>query len=267
MSTGALQDLLAPSTWPLFVLLTGRVGGLMLSAPLWSTPMLPRIVRAGLTVLLSAALLPAALDARPDAHYVALPLLLVGELLVGLGIGLAAAILVQGITFGGEVLAVQMGLGFGQAVNPMFQEETTGTGQLYGGLAILLYLAVGGHLMLVSGLADSLRVIPPGMALKMEFAPTAIVGMVTEFFSTALRAAAPVMGVLLLTNVALAILYRAVPQMNAILVAFPLTIGVGLIAFGACLPMLASSVLSWMQMIPEELANVIEAYRAMVAGG
>jgi flagellar biosynthetic protein FliR len=50
------------------------------------------------------------------------------------------------------------------------------------------------------------------------------------------RIAAPVLVTLLLTNAALGVLSRTIPQVNVFVVGFPVNVGVGLIMLGASLP-------------------------------
>ena len=167
------------------------------------------------------------------------------EVLIGVAIGLTAAVIVQGVAYAGEVVAMQMGLALGPALSPMPDLEVSGVGQIKGLLALLIYLAVGGHLMLLRGLAESLRSVPPGAPVGLDSGSGCIL-LFGSLFSTAIRTAAPVMVALLLTNAALAILNRAVPQMNAMMVLVPLSIGVGLIMLGAALPFLANDIGGWM---------------------
>ena len=220
--TDALTAMLAPQRWPTFVLITARLSGLMMTAPLWSMTALPRVVRGAITVVLAAVLLPLADPARVPEHVLELPFPVASELLVGIVIGLAAAVLVQGASLGGEVLSLQMGLSLGPALAPMPEVPISGIGQLQSMLALLVYVGMGGHLMLIRGLADSIRVLPPGTLVGFEGGRTAI-ELAGGLFASALRTAAPVMVSLLLGNLALAVLSRAVPQFNAMMVSLPLS--------------------------------------------
>ena len=91
-----LQSALSPERWPQFVLITARLGGLMVTAPLWSLTTLPRLARAALTVVLAIVLLPSAPAAPVAPQVLQLPLPMAMELAIGLVTGLAAAVLVQG---------------------------------------------------------------------------------------------------------------------------------------------------------------------------
>ncbi|HRX19697.1 MAG TPA: flagellar biosynthetic protein FliR, partial [Gemmatimonadales bacterium] len=78
-------------------------------------------------------------------------------------------------------------------------------------------------------------------------------------FSVAVRVAAPVMVALLVTNLALAVLNRAVPQLNTMMVAVPITVGVGLIGLGATLALVGGEVTRWVSGLDDALAGLLVA--------
>jgi flagellar biosynthetic protein FliR len=212
-----LARLFDPAAWPTFVLVSARLGGLMIAAPLWSMSALPRSIRAAITVVLALVLVPVAPRAAlPETAFV-LPLPLATELLIGLAIGLTAGVLVQAAVLAGEVISLQMGISLGAALGASPELEAPGVGQFQQLLALFLYVAVGGHLLLLEGLARSLQAIPPGSPVSLPAAGGAVALMLGSLFSCALSVAARVMVTLLLVNLALAALSRAVPQLNAMM--------------------------------------------------
>ncbi|HXE56385.1 MAG TPA: flagellar biosynthetic protein FliR [Gemmatimonadales bacterium] len=255
----SLGEALAPANWPVFALVSGRVTGLVLTGPLWAMSAVPRTVRGALVVTLSLLLLP--LAPRPttvDAGALALPI--AAELLVGVAVGLAAAVLMHAMAVAGEVAAVQTGLNLGPVLSPMGEGTVTGVGELKSYLALALYVSLGGHLMLVRGLGESLVSIPPGGPYELGVGLRAALTVAGTVFGTAVRAAAPVMVAMLLANLALAILSRAVPQLNAMAVAFPVTIGLGLVVLGASLPLLGGLVAGWVGEIPGRIDLILRAF-------
>ena len=258
----AWDPLLRPDAWPTFVFITARLTGLFFIAPLWSMTGLPRLARAAILVLLALVLLPGAPRVPMPEHALELPVPLAMEMLLGLAIGMTAAVVVHGAAMCGEVVSMQMGLSLGPALAPMPDVEASGVSQIQSLMAVVIYVGVGGHLMLLRGIADSLQVLPPGAPFALADGGRTIVAMVGTVFLTALRTGAPVIVALLVTNVALAILSRAVPQLNAMMVSFPMTIAVGLIMVGASLPMAAGTIDVWMRDLPLRIAEVTGAFGA-----
>ena len=85
-----LLDALTPINWPTFAILSARVAGLVLSAPIWSGYFVPKTVRLAFAVLLTLLLLPATSPVAVPEGMAMLPLMMAGELLLGVAIGMAA---------------------------------------------------------------------------------------------------------------------------------------------------------------------------------
>jgi flagellar biosynthetic protein FliR len=262
----AWSAILSPEMWPTFVFITARLVGLFSVAPLWSMGALPRTARAAILVVMALVLLPGAPHVRMPEQVLELPVPIAMEVLLGLSIGLVAAVVVQGAGLAGELVSLQMGLQLGPALAPMVEFEASGVAQLHTMLATVIYVMAGGHLMMLQGIADSLHAVPPGSPMELGEGARAITAIAGTLFSSAVRTGGPVIVALLVTNVALAILSRAVPQLNAMMVSFPLTIAVGLIMIGAALPITAGTLDGWVHELPGRIAVVTGAFRALPAG-
>ena len=266
MTSPGLLELVGMQDMPAFVLVSARVSGLFLAAPLWSMAGMPKSVRAAAAVLLSVILLPALGPVAPlPDDQLAMSVILASETLVGLAIGLTGAFLMHGVVLAGEVMSMQMGLSLGQALGSLPEGATVGVGQLLGYFALTIYLTFGGHLTLYQGLAASFAAIPPGKALIAVAGGREVADLAATVFGTGIRAATPVMVALLLANLALAILGKAVPQLNVMMLAFPVTISIGLIAFGAALPFLAQYLAAGVEGLPGQVGRTIGAFTAVPA--
>jgi flagellar biosynthetic protein FliR len=154
-----------------------------------------------------------------------------------------------------------MGLSLGQALGSLPEGATVGVGQLKGYFASLLYLSLGGHLTLYQALAASFRAVPAGQAAAGLEGGRLVAELAATVFSSGIRAAAPVMVALLLANLALAILGKAVPQLNVMMLSFPVTIAIGMIALGASLPFLAAYLAGQIEALPALLGRTIGAFQ------
>lgn len=234
MTAPGLLDLVGVQDMPAFVLVSARVSGLFLAAPLWSMAGMPKSVRAAAAVLLSVILLPALgpVPRLPDDQ-LAMSVILASETLVGLAIGLTGAFLMHGVVLAGEVMSMQMGLSLGQALGSLPEGATVGVGQLLGYFALTIYLTFGGHLTLYQGLAASFAAIPPGQALVSLAGGREIADLAGTVFSVGIRAAAPVMVALLVATLLLAFVSRTVPQLNVMALGFGMNVTVllGTLAF------------------------------------
>jgi flagellar biosynthetic protein FliR len=168
-----------------------------------------------------------------------------GEILVGLVIGLTGAVFAHGMAIAAEVISLQMGLSLGAAISPGADLGTGGIGELKMLLTLVVYATVGGHLVLAEAFAGSFGTVAAGAAPDLVSGGRAAVALAGTAFDVGVRAAAPAMVALLVTNLALALLSRAIPQLNAMMVAIPVTVCVGLLALGAALPSLAEWIAGW----------------------
>jgi flagellar biosynthetic protein FliR len=160
--------------------------------------------------------------------------------LIGLVIGLGAAVLVGAAESAGELLSAQVGLSGAAVMDPLSQQQSTALGQFMHLFALSLLLAANGHLVMLDALAVSLRQLPLGASLHTAEGLAEAVGSGAHLFALGFRFAAPVVAVVLIANVALAVLSRAAPQLNILQLAFPVQILVGLSALVVSVPVVAA---------------------------
>ncbi len=250
------------SAWSVpFALVLFRVGGLMLVAPLFSSRTIPLMVRTGYTLLLVVLLTP--VIPAPPVGVAFGPTLIIGELFLGLGIGLGAAVLLAGAELAGEILAVQTGLSGATTLNPLTGVGTGVLSQLLGLFTLLLLLATGAHLVLIEALVVSYDSVPPGALADLQFGIMELTSMFGLLFSTGLKFAAPIVAAVSVGYLALGILARTSPQMNMLAVAFPLQIGLGLLVLAAVLPLAATFYAAW----PDHIAGLAGRFFLSVGGG
>lgn len=237
-------DLLAPGAATAFVLTAARVTGLTLVAPMFSARTMPIMLRTALVLLLSVLLQPVA-RAHAPAAFAITPGALVGELLVGFMVGFGAALLIAGAEAAGELLSVQVGLSGAALLDPLSLQQGTALGQFLHLFALTLLLAGNGHLVMLDSLAGTLQHVPIGSGMQLPNGLLETVLLGAQLFVLGFKFAAPVIAVVLIANVALAVLSRAAPQLNILQLAFPLQIGLGLIALTASIPVIAGWFVGW----------------------
>lgn len=233
-------------------LLLFRFSGLFLVAPVFSAAVVPVRVKAALTLLLTVLLGPVALGAAaPDASLT--PATILTELVVGLTLGLGAAVFVAAAEAAGDMMAVQTGLSGASLVDPLTRNQVPVLGQLLGLTTLMLILALDGHVLMLEALHRSLVMVPPGATADFAGGAANAVHVGSTLFLLGLQFAAPVIGALMIGHVALGILARTVPQLNVLMMAFPLQIAVGLFVLAVTLPAVATAFTSW----PESYGGLV----------
>ena len=129
-----------------------------------------------------------------------------------------------------------MGFSMVQLLDPSAHHQTPLMGQFHLITASLLFLSVNAHLMIVRAIGASYDLVPPfGASLSHDLAID-VIRLAQDMLLVALKLAAPVFSTILIVNVSMAMLGRAVAQMNVFVLSFPLTIGAGLFVMGLALP-------------------------------
>lgn len=233
------MDLLDPFVATVAALLLFRIGALMLTAPMFSAHTLTMRIRAAVGLLLVVAALPTAVAAaEPGVRFDLASA--AAEAVVGAVMGLAAGILVAGAESAGDTLAVQMGLSGANVLDPHSRTQMPVLGQLLGLAVLAFFLAVDGHLVVIRTMARSLEALPPGGVPSLEGGIGTVLRLGGRVFVLGLGFAAPVVAAMMLGNVVMGVMARAVPQLNVLLVAFPLQIGIGLLTLGASMSLVAA---------------------------
>lgn len=237
-------DLFAPGAPATLALFGARVSGLVLVAPVFSARPVPMAVKSALVILLAVLLVPVAqshLTRPPDLT----PHAILGETLVGFALGLGAALLLGAAESAGELLSIQIGLSGAAIVDPLSAQQSTALGQFVNLFALVLVLSLDGHLVMLDALATSTERLPVGVPLDVAAGVRGFVSLGSQVFVLGLQFASPVVAVVMVANVALAVLSRAAPQLQILQMAFPVQILVGVGTLVACLPYIASWFLGW----------------------
>lgn len=248
-----------------FLLIATRMLGFSLIAPVFSIRQIPVQVRVGLGVLLAALLLPVlSLDpAVVPQHWLLYISLVVKEMAIGLLIGFTAAVVFNSIRTAGEIIDLQTGLSMANLFDPQTGTSTSLLGQFLTVLGTLIFLQLDGHHMLLAALADSYRLIPLGAGSFGGLVTAALVHVFVGMFALALRLAAPVLAVLLISEVALALVARTVPQLNVFILGFPLKIGLSIGFLALLAPVMATLFSGVLKQMETDLITVMQALGGM----
>jgi flagellar biosynthetic protein FliR len=221
-----------------FMLIFARVSGIFTAAPIFGSRNIPTTTKAGLSLLLSYILLPMVFSANtviPDTFFPYFALV-AGEFLLGLIFGFVSSLILHAIQMAGHVLDLQIGFGIVNIFDPQFGQQIPLLGNFKYILALMVFLATNGHHVLLSALFASFKLIPvTGVVFQPSLADF-ILGLVSGVFTIAFKISIPVLAALVLTDVALGILARTMPQMNIFVVGVPGKIIVGIFALSVSLP-------------------------------
>ena len=225
---------ITPLLWPFL-----RVLALFSAMPVFGQKGVPARVRVALAFLI-AFCAQASLPAMPviPLDSAAALMCVVQQLLIGLSLGFAVRIVFSGVELAGEIIGLQMGFNIAGFFNPMTGGEATVASRFFGVTVGWLFIAIGGHLMLIAAVVQSFAAFPVGpepFAFLRAVQPQ-VWG--AEVFSLGLWIALPMIATLLFVNLVLGVIARVAQQLNIFSIGFPITVTVGLVGMLLTLPML-----------------------------
>ena len=233
--------LITVSQVEIFFLVLMRIGGMVFMVPIFNDKAVPLLLKTGITLLLAMIMYPfvSAHQAPPPLLAGGLPAVLVAvvrEMGVGISVGFMAAMLLAAVQTAGQFMGFQMGFSIVNVIDPVSSVQVSIIAQFQYLVALLVFLAVGAHRWFIRAMYDSFSLIPlAGFHLTDDLLQV-LYRYSSNIFVIAVKLGAPLMVALLLCNVILGILARTVPQMNIIIVGYPLQIGLGLLVLAFSMP-------------------------------
>lgn len=219
-----LQAWLIAFLWPFM-----RITGFLLAAPLWGHSSVPNQVKIAFGVLVTVAAAPL-LPPLPEVPLVSWASLgiMVEQLIIGIAIGLVMQVTLAVVQATGEFIGLSMGLAFATFFDPSSGTNTMVLSRVLYMITLLMFLAFDGHLIVLEILATSFVTLPIGLGGFNPGAFEMLVRYGGTIFVSGMLLALPLVGSLLIINLALGILNRSAPQLTVFNIGFPTSLTVGL---------------------------------------
>lgn len=230
MTTAGLLALL-PADITVLAAIFARVGAMMMTAPAFGDFTIPPRVRLAMALGVTLAIAPAAapaLSAPAAGDSFALLLLIGGETLIGLFLGLFARAVAAALNVAGEAIALQMGLSLAQIFDPTQDVQGAIVGGFLAILGATMIFATDAHHLLLAALSDSYFLLSPGGPIAFGDAASAMIGAVATAFSLGVRLAAPFIVFGLVFYAGAGVLNRLMPQAQVFFMLLPANLVIGL---------------------------------------
>lgn len=228
------------SAWlALFIYPFVRILALVASAPILGNRQIPARIKVGLSLLLTFIIAPL-VPVQPGIDVASAEglFVLLQQVLAGLAVGFTMRLIFTAVEMCGDIAGMQMGLGFATFYDPQHASYTPLIAQFLGIVAALAFLGLNGHLAIVSALCESFQIFPISSSELSATGFHTLAAWGSSIFLYALQLSMPLIGALLITNMALGILARSAPQLNIFAIGFPITLVIGFIALALTLPFL-----------------------------
>ncbi len=222
-SEAQLNAWIAQYFWPFC-----RIGAFFLALPLIGARSVPMNVRMLLSLLVTALVAPL-LAKMPAIELMSLEsfFVILHQVLIGLALGFLVQVLFQVFVLGGQLIAMQNGMGFSAMIDPTNGLSVTAVSQIYLMSVNLMFLALNGHLALMRLIVESFQSMPVTTSGVTPDSLYLIALSGTWMFENAILLALPAVIALLVVNIAFGVMSRVAPQMNIMSVGFPLNMVTG----------------------------------------
>jgi flagellar biosynthesis protein FliR len=234
----ALLADLAPQAL-IFILIATRFSAMLAVAPFFSSKTFPVRAKAALVIIMSYVALPVvgdAVEVPTSLGAVAFAMLVGKEVLIGLAFGLVAQMLFAAVQVAGSLIDINAGFAIASVLDPTSNMNITILGRYYNLVATAAFLAIGGHQWLITGIVESFSLAPVLEMPNIDGIIGGVLARADDIFLVALMIGAPILVTLFVSDAALGILARAVPQMNIFIVGLPLKIIIALAGSAILLP-------------------------------
>ncbi|MEM7611752.1 MAG: flagellar biosynthetic protein FliR [Pseudomonadota bacterium] len=221
-----IVELLAMYVWPFI-----RISAFVVALPAIGGAFVPRRVRAVFAIVLTIVIAPLVTHDLEAIEIFSLAGVIraMQEVAMGLIMGFVVQVVFDAITLGAQTISMSMGLGFAVFIDRVTGVNIPVIGQLYLMLALLIFLAIDGHLALIQLLFDSFSTAPIGTAYLSVADAQAVLTWTSQLFVGAMHIALPAVTTLLIVNLSFGVMSRAAPTMNLFAVGFPISMLLGFV--------------------------------------
>ena len=214
-----------------------RMSSIFVVTPVFGRREMPAYLKIGLAFFCSYILVPLLGNVQVEYLNLLSFAVIVGkEFLVGVIIGFVSFLVFSALYVAGQIIDMQIGFGMVNVLDPTMNSQVPLIGNFIYILTTLFFLAIDGHHVLLSALYKSYNILPINGFAFTEAMVNNITAIFAEIFVIGFKISIPVIAAALLTEVALGILSRTVPQMNVFVVGIPLKIGIGLLTLYIMMP-------------------------------
>jgi len=225
-----------------FMLVFARIAGLFFVEPIYGSQTVPFTIKLGLSFFASAVIFPLAYPFLGEipSDIIAYALMAAAEAFIGAAIGFCITLSFGIYMLAGQFFTVQMGFGASEVFDPMSEISIPIVGQYIYIIGILVFLSLNGPIYVLKELFLSFELISADNIFNISLlsAKNGLVAFFVNMFNIAVRISLPIAGTLLLVSFTMGLLAKAAPQMDLLMIGFPVSIIVGFIIILIVLPLM-----------------------------
>lgn len=243
-----------------FLLVFVRMTGLFVISPIFGRRNIPTYIKAGFAFLTALILINTIKLDKLDFYnnMYEYTFLVFKEFIIGIILGYVSYLIFTAIFIAGQLIDMQVGFGMVNVVDPVSNIQISITSNFYFIISMLVLLAVNGHHIIIKALFDSFKYIPVGGAVFNEVLLNDIVRVFGYVFLVSFKISAPVVAAILITDIALGVISKSIPQLNVFAVGIPAKIILGVLVMVVTVPVFISLIEALVNGMNSDLYRIIK---------
>ncbi|MEE6249681.1 MAG: flagellar biosynthetic protein FliR [Bdellovibrionota bacterium] len=244
-----------------FVLVMVRMGIFLGLWPVLGTNNIPKNLKVILALVVSMVIFPLVgwqqIATQIDSNMIIW--LVAKEVGVGMVLVFMTHLIFQTVQVCGEIVSVSMGLSSAQTLNPVSGSRESIISQFQLLLVSVFFLTINGHHVFFSGLMQSYELVPLGEDAISLISGKDLAHILQLVCEIGLKLSAPVLAAMFFSNIAMAIIGRAVPQINILITSFPVNILLGFVILIVTVPAFLYGFKSSIDIVMDDLFTVLKS--------
>jgi flagellar biosynthetic protein FliR len=223
-----------------FFLILIRISVILFVFPFFNARVIPIFLKAGLALLVTIILFPVVDHTMLEfpSTLLGMAQLILAEMIIGMILGLLIQIFFEAVRMMGQLVGFQTGFAIANILDPQSGIQASIFANMAYLVAMVFFLLLDGHHILLAAIRESFDIINIGCLGLNGHLLQGMMDLSADMFAIAIKIGAPGIAALLFTKVAFGLITKLMPQMNIMIVAFPVQIVIGLLFFGMCIHVL-----------------------------
>lgn len=242
----------------IFLLASCRTAGVIFFNPIFGRGGVPNIMKVGLSLAIALyAVFNLSMVQVIDYSIIEFIGAMLQGFIIGIVIGFIMQMFLSVFQLGGQFIDMQMGLSMASMYDPATRANVTVTGNLLTAMYVLIFFVSNAHLALFSVVIQSFQVIPLGVGNVSDRVGVYIIELMYYIFIYALQVAIPIIVTELVSEFAVGILMRLVPNINVFVINIQIKVIIGLIIIFTLIPALANFMTQMNLLMMEKITQVL----------
>lgn len=247
-----------------FFLILARVAGVFIQAPIFNSRSFPFSAKTAIAIWIAIVLwfVTPVFETLPGSVF-SFVLALILEAAIGFIIGFICNVIFIAVQSAGEIMDLQMGLSVATALDPVFGSVISVVGRLAFFTALIVFISMDGHHLILSAFHQSFTAIPVGKFADFSSPQLALqmIDLGSNLWMTAIKLAAPAVLLIFLSDFTFGIVSRVAPQVNVFMLGFQVKPSLGLIGFLMSLPFIVKYIGKLIEFMTQQLILMAAAIK------